>query len=250
MLLRIILLVLALMILIPSAGFAQAEGEFGTWPFPESVDQLPQGLFPGEAFNGFPNRQRNIDWMAIPNWLAGDWMSGDLRILKSFDHVGGKLRTIPSSTHAPISDHFGDQVDRQGTIWSCNFTPFIVEMNLEQLIDSQLTIGMKPLDVRDDQVALWQRVYHVLHYPQNNMIHDSYTEERVTEFAPQGPGMIMAQCTSKFFDANGDARTTTNSVRIMRQTKAFKPGQQRVGINLPASLSEHLQATGRGDLVP
>lgn len=251
MLFRIILLVLALLILVPSTGFAQAEGEFGTWPFPESVDQLPKELCPGETFNGFPNRQRNIDWMAIPEWMAGEWLSGDLRIMKSFDHVSGKFVTIPTSTHAPIADHFGDQYDKQGTVWSCNFTPFIVNMKMsDQLMDSQETIGMKALEVRDDQVALWQRVFHVLYYPHNNVIHDSYTEERVTEFAPQAPGMMMAQCTSKFFDANGDARTTTNSMRITRQTKAFRPGQQRVGINLPASLSEYFQATGRGELIP
>jgi hypothetical protein len=247
---RTILLVLAFVILLPSTGFAQpADDEFGRWPFPGSVDELPEGTRPGEAFNGFPDRQRNIEWFAIPEWLAGDWASGDLRILKSYDHVNDKLRTIPSSTVVPMSDHFGDQVDRQGTIWSCNFTPFIINMQLAGLTDSQLTIGMKPLEVNDEGVAIWQRIYHVLFLP-NNQIHDSFTEERVTEFAPQAPGMIMAQCTSKFFDAHGEARTTTNSLRIMRRGKPWKPQAQRAGINLPMSFSEFLQATGRGELIP
>jgi len=238
------------MIMLPSSGFAQpADDEFGKWPFPGSVDELPETLRPGQAFNGYPNRQRAIDWMSIPFWLAGDWMSGDLRIMKSYDHVNDKLQTIPTSTTAPIADHFGDQVDKQNTVWSCNITPFVSNMKLDNLMDSQLTIGMKLLEANDEGVALWQRVYHVLYYP-NSQIHDSYTEERVTEFSPQGPGLIMAQCTSKFFDSMGEARTTTNSLRIMNQTKKFRPLGQRAGINLPASLSEHLQATGRGELIP
>lgn len=247
---RIILIVLALIIWLPAAGFAQpAEDEFGSWPFPNAVDELPKEICPGEFFNGFPSRQRNIDWMAIPEWLAGEWVSRDLRIMKSYNHVSGELRTIPTSTNHAMRDHFGDQYDKQGTVWSCNFTPFIVNSHLDNnLEDSTLTIGMKPLEVREDQVALWQRIFHVLYLP-NKQIHDSYTEERVTEFAPQQPGMIMAQCTSKFFDCNGDARTTTNSMRIMHQVKPFQPGQIRAGINLPASLNEHLQATGRGDLM-
>jgi hypothetical protein len=231
-------------------GFAQPEGEFGSWPFPESVDELPDGTRPGQAFNGFPNNYRkNVDWMSIPSWLAGDWISKDLRILKTYDHTNGSLKTLASSTVAPFADHFGDQTDRQGTVWSCNFTPFITNVPLDPLIDSQLCVGMKPLEVRDDGVALWQRVYHVLFVPQNHSIHDSYTEERVTEFTPQGPGMVTAQSTARFYNPAGDPIFTTNSVRIMRMTKPYKPLQQRNGVNLPVSLGEYLQATGRSDLV-
>jgi len=239
------------MVLMPLAASAQElpEGEFGSWPFPGSVDALPEGAHPGKPFNGFPSYQRTIDWMAIPAWLAGDWMSKDYRIMKSFDHNSGSLRTIPTSSVTPIADHFGDQLDKQGTVWSCNFTPFIMNVPVESLLDSQMTIGLKPIEVRDDQVALWQRVLHIIHNPANNSIHDSYTEERVTEFQPQGPGMIMAKSTSRFYNPNGDPTFTTNALRIMRLTTKFRPQQQRAGINLPMSLSEHLQATGRGDLI-
>lgn len=248
---RLILLVAVLISLTHSAAWAQPEGEFGQWPFPESVDELPRELYPGQPFNGFPNNYRKtVEWMSIPGWLAGDWASKDLRILKTYDHTNGSLKTIPSSTVAPFVDHFGDQTDRQGTVWSCNFTPYLTTLPLDQLVDSQLTIGMKPLEVKEDGVALWQRVFHVIHNPaNNNSIHDSYTEERVTEFIPQGPGMIMAQVTSRFYNPAGDPTFTTNSVRIMRQMKPYRPLQQRNGVNLPLSLSEYLQATGRGDLV-
>ncbi|MBX3137737.1 hypothetical protein KF707_16050 [Candidatus Obscuribacterales bacterium] len=254
---RLIVLVVALTIFIPAHALAQAdegaegppEGEFGNWPFPGSVDELPDGMRPGQAYTGFPNNYRkNVDWMSIPSWLAGDWASKDLRIMKTYDHTNGTLKTIPSSTVAPFADHFGDQTDRQGTVWSCNFTPYITNLPLDQLTDSQLTIGMKPLEVREDGVALWQRVLHVLLTP-NNAIHDSYTEERVTEFSPQGPGMTMAQITARFYNPAGDPIFTTNSMRIMRKVKQYQPLQQRNGINLPMSLSEYLQSTGRPELM-
>lgn len=248
--LRRFLLAAITVILFPLTAAAQPEGEFGTWPFPEAVDSLPDGTHPGQPFNGFPgNYRKNIDWMAIPQWMAGDWLSKDYRILKTYDHVNNQLKTIPSSTIAPFADHFGDQIDRQGTVWSCNFTPFITNIKLENLIDSQLTIGVKPLETRDDQVALWNRVLHVLYEPNSQRIHDSYTEERVTEFAPSGPMMITAQSTSRFYNPDGDPIFTTNSVRLMRLTQQFRPQRQRNGVDLPQSLFEYFQATGRSDLI-
>ncbi len=237
------------MILMPLSASAYPQGEFGPWPFPDSVDELPNETHPGKPFNGFPNYQRTIDWMAIPEWLAGDWLSKDYRVLKSWDHRKQFLTTIPRGTVAPIADHFGDQVDSQGTIWSCNITPFMYTIPLQNFANAQLTIAMKPLEIRADGVALWQRVYHVIYDPNNQSIFDSYTEERVTEFAPSGDNMITAKSTSRFYDENGNATSTTNSVRLMRRTTAFKPLGERLGVNLPISLSEHLQATGRGDLV-
>ncbi len=249
---RLTLLVFTVFLFCAVPAFAQDEsGEFGRWPFPDSVDALPKECHPGQPFAGFPRYQRTVDWMAIPNWLAGDWLSKDYRILKTLEHSTGVVRTIPTSTISPIADHFGDQIDNRGNAWSCNITPFTNHVLLQQqgMQDSQYVFGMKALEVKADQVAVWQRIIHAIVNPQNNQIHDSYTEERVTEFIPSGEGMITAQGTSAFYDPNGEATYTTNTVRLMRLTKPFRPAAQRFGVDLEGSFIEYLQNSGRGNLV-
>lgn len=251
---RIVLTVLTILVFSVPAAFAQMDypqGEFGNWPFPEVVDPLPSDMQPGRQFKDFPKYQRAIDWMAVPPWLAGDWRSTDYRTLKTYDHNTNLLYTIPRGSHSPMDDHFGDQQDRNGGVWNCNITPYVMNALINDQNGMQYIIAMKPLENNNDQLVLWQRIIHCIVDAQK-IIQDSYTEERVTQFSESdSPGVVIAQANSRFYDGgHGKAYVTASSVRMMRCNHPFALMSQRFGVNLPASFYEFLQNTGRGDLVP
>jgi len=244
-----ITLLLILFIFATAPAVAQPEGEFGPWPFPLSVDPLPNNMQQGKPFQGFPTYQRNVDWMIVPPWLVGDWQSRDYRTLKAFDHTTGTLHTIPRGSVSPMADHFGDQQDKQGTVWNCNVTPYILESPINDQVGLEYTISLKPLDLKPDQLTLWQRVIHAI-IDSSRIILDAYTEERVTQFTPADSGQVLAQATSRFYDTSGTAYRTSTSVRVMRLASPFKPLNQRLGVNLPMSFYEFLQTSGRTELLP
>jgi len=251
--LAIILLLLlpVALALVPVAALAQSEEEFGSYPFADTIDELPEELHPGQVYKGYPNWKMNeIHWAAIPTWMAGNWKATDTRIIKTFKHEDGTLRTIPTSVRNTTSAHFGDQVDSRGTIWMGLITPYVVNETIEGINDAQDVIGMRPLDVQDGQVTVWQRIMHVVYDPNDNIIKDSYTEERVSELTLMRPGMMQARITYRNYNFNGESSWTISAIRIMRLVSPFKPLATRLGVNIKNSLYAYFRNTGNQALIP
>ena len=245
-----LLLVLLILLTVPCAVYAQPAGEFGTHKFSGSVEALPKEYQKGEVFQGWPDWQPSIDWMALPDWMGGDWAASDYRIVKSYDHSTGALHTLPRGTHAPYKCHFGDLRDAQGTMWSALIIPDSQTFPLGTYSDCQCTVKIKPLEIQEQGVVLFEKVLHAIFDSATGVIHDTYTEERVTEITPSGNMMLMANSTNQFYDASGSPSQTTNGQRILKRVSQFKPTLNRNGMNLGVGLSEHLQMIGRTDLIP
>lgn len=251
--LAIILLILlpVALALAPMAALAQSEEEFGSFPFAESIDELPEELHPGQVYKGYPNWKMNdIGWAAIPGWMAGNWKATDTRIIKTFKHADGTVRGIPTSVRNTTSAHFGDLMDSRGTIWMGLITPYVVNEVMEGDNDAQDVVGMRPLEVQDGQVALWQRIIHIIYSSGDNLIKDAYTEERVSELSLVRPGMMQARITYRNYDHTGEATWTVSAIRIMRQTSAFRPLATRLGVDLKNSLYAYFRNTGNQVLIP
>lgn len=251
--LAIILLILlpVAFALAPIEALAQSEDEFGSYPFAETIDEIPAELHAGQVYKGFPNwRMNDVGWAAIPTWMAGNWNSTDTRIIKTLRHSDGTINGLPTSMRNTTNEHFGDQVDSRGTIWMGLITPYVVNETTEADNDAQDVIGIRPLEVQDHQVALWQRILHVVYSPNDNLIKESYTEERVSELSLIRPGMMQARLTFRHYDQKGEATWTVNALRIMRQTSAFRPLATRLGVNLKNSLYAYFRNTGNQVLIP
>lgn len=251
--LAIILLLLlpVTLALAPVAALAQSEEEFGSYPFAETIDEMPEELHPGQVYKGYPNWKMNeIGWAAIPTWMAGNWKSTDTRIIKTYKHADGTVYGIPTSVRNTTSAHFGDQVDSRGTVWMGLITPYVVNETTDADNDAQDIIGMRPLEVQDGQVALWQRILHVVYSPSDNIIKKAFTEERVSELSLIRPGMMQARVTFRNYDEHGEATWTVSALRIMRQVSPFRPLATRLGVNIKNSLYAYFRNTGNQVLIP
>ncbi len=243
---RLILILTTVLLILPTRAFAAyPEGEFGTYQYPESQEALPSELEPGKEFKGWPEWQRQIDWMAIPSWLASSWMSNDYRIVKRYDHQKDEIWTLSKGVLAPYKSQFGDLKDKQDKIWAANITPDVLNVGIDNKVDSENTVAIKPLEVQEEGVAMWQRLIHVVYDPQTRIIADSYWEERVTEYTPDGDWNLLARITNRFYDYGGSPTFTTNASRVMNKVKPFTPVYQRSGVDMALSLTEHLESIGQ-----
>lgn len=211
--------------------------------------EMPEELRPGNSFQGYAELQVHVIWHSIPAWLAGDWVSSQYRVLKSWDHTTGAYYTLPSGSDAYNYYHLGDLADAKGTVWTALISPEIKDLDLGDRIDSQNVVATKIAHVTTTSFAIRERIFHVVINKQDRRILEAYTQEKVTEFGRVEGGMVVAAEYNTLYNADGTRTMTTNAVLVLKRRAQFAQVSFRNGVDLLISLSDHLQNVGLGHLV-
>ncbi|MCA9800793.1 MAG: hypothetical protein KC777_02345 [Cyanobacteria bacterium HKST-UBA02] len=225
------------------------DSDYGPYELPGKVMEMPEELRPGNLFEGYRPLQLHVQWHTIPHWLAGEWVSSQYRMLKSWDHSSGAYYTVPSSSNVYQHDHMGDLRDAKGTVWMALISPDITDVDMGNEIDCQNVIAIKVVKAEERSFALRKRIFHVEFDRQSRKINDAYTEEQVTEYALVGPSAVVAAVFNRFYDCYGSMTATTTGGRKLSREREFVNVPARNQIDLVLSLREHLQNVGLGDLI-
>ena len=138
---------------------------------------------------------------------------------------------------------YGDQVDKQGRIWSFDDCPFVVNGRYEDKITYGIFRTFDPVEETRDSITFKSLQTSVSVNPLTRQIETTVTKESITKFTTLGKDKCSTESSVKVFDMNGQPLQLYQVKSIRDKSQSFTPRNEFNGADLRDMLTEFLSHT-------
>jgi hypothetical protein len=215
----------------------------------EYLPAMPQQMQPGSAYYAAPAQAANVIWYPIPNWMVGTFESDYItnQVTQVYSQAAPPHRAAGRIKHV---DTFGTLPDASGQIWHADILPHVGLWEGAQE-EVQTTVEKRCMQTNNEKVILHIHNHAVYLDPSRRKV--VYSEQvdgfkNITPIAPAGQLAIYDDIQE--YDSKGKPLDRYIATSTMVKIADFAPKESDNGIDLRASLAQHLNSIGRPDLIP
>lgn len=186
-----------------------------------------------------------IEWIPVPQWLAGTWRADSQTMMFSYDYrLGQTVVDQPMTIKISRQSTIGMQQDAAGRIWHYTGTPYQRRIETtsyveQQQIDRIWVIKSSPEELSTGSVATVSRTA-----TDDGTPIDTFREETTTTYKPLTDGLIETQFEVQDFALDGRAIRTARSICTETRIMPFKPVDRDQRGDLRAKFSQFIAQGG------
>jgi hypothetical protein len=177
--------------------------------------------------------QSRVDWVQIPNWLAGTWQTNSEVILYSHSH---RLRTTvvsqPVIVRVKRRTTIGVQKDQYGNVWHYAGGPYYKTMETDSYKEVHQIYEVSSINYGDFELTTNTQATVARSDSASGQLLDVFLEQTQTTYSYVDDGVIEVRFLIKDMDLKGNPFQTTRAVCIEKRARPFVA----------------IDADGRGDL--
>ena len=193
--------------------------------------------------------QPQVNWFAIPHWMAGQWTKeGDVTISMT-DLRSGIVFSGKSWTANRMTRQFGHQLDSGGDVWWALLMPAEQEGESKRESVEFLVLSLKV--ERSTPSELVTRTRYLVSESSEWGVYKQYQQEALNHYFfidSNGEGTIENRSYNRVFDLSGRPQRDAVLISQWHKTGPFLPMQSLQGVNLPRSLNYYLRTHNLNNL--
>lgn len=218
----------------------------------ESLTPIEKYLFPGAHVDVTRLRRLtpNNFWFRIPAWAAGTWKGETNTTYSKYWYQTGNRNFAVDTFMARGADTWGQQMDRNGNIWTYQGTNFWTVTEGQYYWTFSFVKSFDPIEVSAEKIVVQFLGYRVLVDKNTSMVLRSYQAESIQTYTTPLEGMKKVDGSIKVFDSYGRPICLSKVVSFDRRVLPFIRVDNRKGMDYRSLFDEYLSSHGLLDLLP